>query len=568
MDAKTLLWLIEHNMLTNMQLKSVPRLVTDIQDKLDKQEKLDILSIIVDHPEIWSLGYIYSKHSYSSIMSIACKNDFINIIYKLINLRVLNIGHGSNYIREYLLDACEHGCVNAANLLLDYIDDYLVMAPETSLSIIRGDNYQILTRACLKGHLEIVKLLLNRGLTAEDIRDNCSLFLKSYCKDDSFKKINSSLPTSLSYRGFRYVIERQCTENAFISACLSGNIDVVTLLLNTGADLTNITYIQAFRDVCRLGYSDIAELLIRCGLTPADMRSFNNSSFQDACANGHCGIVKIFLNLNVGLKDITADNNNALSLACKNKHIDIVNMILDYPPVKRHTLNILRINDNVVFRKACAAGSVDIVKILLSQGLTARDICTCNNRALRNAHGGGHIKVVKLIFNYLESLGIEVTQALGASYNVYFQQACGSGNIELVQLSLNYGLTVDDIRSNKNTPLRTAIRACINMRPYKYYRSNVNSTKLQYASIKIVQLLLSKGLTTEDIKDCNSKMLYRARFSDNGKKLLQILLTHVLIEGNACSNKINAQRYLSLHKLMNLKIPLKYGLIRLPGEVS
>ncbi len=120
----------------------------------------------------------------------------------------------------------------------------------------RSDDNFALFLASNNGHLEVVKFLIDNGLTLEDIRNQ-----------DNF---------------------------AFRWASFSGYLEVVKYLINQGLTLEDIRSHdnEAFRWASNNGHLEVVKYLIDKGLTLEDIRSIDNLALRWASRNGHLEVVK------------------------------------------------------------------------------------------------------------------------------------------------------------------------------------------------------------------------------------------------------------------------------------
>lgn len=154
----------------------------------------------------------------------------------------------------------------------------------------------------------------------------------------------------------------------FIRACLYGNLETVTILIENGADVnyrdnpgfTGLIY------ACRNGHIDIAKTLIE---NEADINheDFNgNTAFIIACNNGHSKIIKILIENGANINHENKFGNTGLFLACKNGHIDIVKLLIK----KGTNINHKNNNNETAFEKCYNKynRNIEILNLLISAG--------------------------------------------------------------------------------------------------------------------------------------------------------------------------------------------------------
>ena len=156
-----------------------------------------------------------------------------------------------------LLLSCRRGHLEIARLLLD--------RGSTAINKSDGNYHTPLYHACHSGNLEIATLLLDRGSTAIDVKDgNDNTPLLVACHGGHFEIVRLLLD-----RGSKAIDEKDCEENTpFLSACGSGQLKLATLLLDRGCDVD--VDCDKF-EYCREYYSlEILELLSERGYEVPD----------------------------------------------------------------------------------------------------------------------------------------------------------------------------------------------------------------------------------------------------------------------------------------------------------
>ncbi|OAQ89061.1 ankyrin repeat domain-containing protein 52 [Purpureocillium lilacinum] len=213
--------------------------------------------------------------------------------------------------------------------------------------------------------------------------------------------------------------------SALFVACANGNIDVVDILLEKGADIT---------------------IASNSGWTPMDVASYS----------GHAEVVKLLLEKGA---DITiADNNGRTPVhsASRNGHVKVVKLLLE----KGAAIAIAGNNGRTPVHSASLNGHAEVVKLLLEKGaditIADNDGWTPVNAASANGHfevgadfaiadnygwtpvnsasRNGHVKVVKLL---LEE-GADITIADNDGWTPV-HSASANGHFEVVKLPPGHG---------------------------------------------------------------------------------------------------------------------------------
>jgi hypothetical protein len=105
----------------------------------------------------------------------------------------------------------------------------------------------------------------------------------------------------------------------------------------------------------------------------------------------------------------------------------------------------LRSNNNESIISACENGHLEIVKYLVSIGITLDDIRSNDSEAINIACANGHVEIVK----YLVSLGLTL-EDIRSNDSEAVKLACERGRINIIKYFISIGLTLEDMRSNDN----------------------------------------------------------------------------------------------------------------------
>ena len=151
---------------------------------------------------------------------------------------------------------------------------------------------------------------------------------------------------------------------SLLEACQSGNVEIVELLLDKGADASALDS-EALVDTCS---------------------RIEHPAHVDRRRNRY-KIVKLLLDY--GAKP-RAQDNHALIAACQLDCVEIVELLLDYgaDPNAR---------DGLALRISCQVGFAGIVRLLLANGADPR---ARNSQALRNACSFGYWEIAELLLDY------------------------------------------------------------------------------------------------------------------------------------------------------------------------
>ena len=234
-----------------------------------------------------SVNFNQRNENGDTAMCFACQMGCTNAVQLLLdNGADINKTHKCSWTPTYI--ACFHGHVDAVRLLLDSgaaIDKASVMG-ETPLYT-----------ACCKGYIDVVRLLLEKGAEVD--------------------KVNLMGETPL------------------YTACCYDNINVAQFLLEKGAevDKANNNEETPLFIACKKGHTKIVKLLSgENGANVDKVNSEGTSPLLVACLKNHINVAKILLETgaNINLADIKG--STPLCVAIKKHHEDLVQLLSRYHP--------------------------------------------------------------------------------------------------------------------------------------------------------------------------------------------------------------------------------------------
>lgn len=219
----------------------------------------------------------------------------------------------------------------------------------------------------------------------------------------------------------------------FCYACKLGRDKIINFLIKIKDVDIHYYNDKPLREACLTGKLDIVKFLIQSG---ADVYSNNNSSLYAACLSGNFDLVKYLMML-CGTTPVFDDN--LLNYACRNGNIDLINYL-----IKLKDISSLHNSKGLVY--ACWNGNLSLVKYLISLDT---DISKFGGECLKAAC---HYWNMNLII-YLRTLGITIKDYGEMS----FYDACFHGDMHKINFLLKHGF-----RPNKNDSeiLEGSIKDC------------------------------------------------------------------------------------------------------------
>ncbi|XP_031786075.1 ankyrin repeat and KH domain-containing protein mask isoform X6 [Nasonia vitripennis] len=364
-----------------------------------------------------------------------------------------------------LMEAASAGHVSVAKILLEHGAGINTHSNEFKESA--------LTLACYKGHLDMVRFLLEAGADQEHKTDEMHTALMEASMDghvevarlllDSGAQVNMPTdsfesPLTLAACGGHVdlamlLIERganieEVNDEGYtplMEAAREGHEEMVALLLSQGANInaqTEETQETALTLACCGGFLEVADFLIKAG---ADIELGASTPLMEAAQEGHLDLVRYLLETNANVHAQTQTGDTALTYACENGHTDVADLLLQFgadleheseggrtplmkacraghlctvqfliskrADVNRQTTN----NDHTPLSLACAGGHLAVVELLLSQSADPFHKLKDNSTMLIEAAKGGHTSVVQLLLDYPHSIMMNSTQNTSTS---------------------------------------------------------------------------------------------------------------------------------------------------------
>ncbi|GAB6028256.1 hypothetical protein CHUAL_002439 [Chamberlinius hualienensis] len=349
-----------------------------------------------------------------------------------------------------LMEAASAGHVGVAKILLDHGAGVNTHSNEFKESA--------LTLACYKGHLEMVRFLLEAGADQEHKTDEMHTALMEASMDghvevaklllDSGAQVNMPAdsfesPLTLAACGGHVELALLLLERganieevndegytALMEAAREGHEEMVALLLSQGADInaqTEETQETALTLASCGGFLEVADFLIKAG---ADIELGASTPLMEAAQEGRLELVKYLINCGAVVNAATQTNDSALTYACENGHTDVADVLLQAGAALEHESE----GGRTPLMKSARAGHVCTVQFLLSRGSNINKQTTNNDHTpLSLACAGGHLVVVELLLNN----GADITHKLKDNSTMLIEAAKG-GHTAVVQLLLDY----------------------------------------------------------------------------------------------------------------------------------
>ncbi|XP_022906707.1 ankyrin repeat domain-containing protein 17 isoform X2 [Onthophagus taurus] len=390
-----------------------------------------------------------------------------------------------------LMEAASAGHVGLAKILLEHGAGINTHSNEFKESA--------LTLACYKGHLDMVKFLLEAGADQEHKTDEMHTALMEASMDghvevarlllDSGAQVNMPTdsfesPLTLAACGGHVdlallLIERganieEVNDEGYtplMEAAREGHEEMVSLLLSQGANInaqTDETQETALTLACCGGFTEVADFLLKAG---ADIDLGASTPLMEAAQEGHLELVKYLLENNATVHAQTQTGDTALSYACENGHTDVADLLLQYGADLEHESE----GGRTPLMKACRAGHLCTVQFLISKGADVRRQTSNNDHTpLSLACAGGHLSVVELLLTHRA----DPNHKLKDNSTMLIEAAKG-GHTAVVQLLLDYPHSMNSMMLNQQGAAAAAAATNLSILPGQVRDSPLSSTSSQ-----------------------------------------------------------------------------------------
>jgi len=219
-------------------------------------------------------------------------------------------------------------------------------------------NNDFLILASRRGHIEIVRLLIDKGININQTN-----------KDG---------------------------QNALHWACENGHNETVQLLIQKGVDTKqkDIFRQNALHWASRRGHKELVQLLMGKGLDANEKDKFGKSALHWAWFYDHKEVVQLLIEKGIDIHQQNNDGQNALHWASSKGHKDVVHLLVE----KGIDINL----KDGLFKQnalhfAAEKGYYDIVQLLIEKGVDINQTNYKGENALNLATNNGHKEIEELL---------------------------------------------------------------------------------------------------------------------------------------------------------------------------
>jgi ankyrin repeat protein/nucleoside phosphorylase len=266
-----------------------------------------------------------------------------------------------------LIQAALKNHVEVLTLVLDTKHNNSTMADLDLRSVGANVNAQggyygnALEASSARGHLEVVKLLVDKGadVNAQGGHYGNALYASSARGHLEVVKLLADKGADVNAQGGYY-------GNALQASSAHGHVEVVKLLADKGADVNaqGGDYGNALQASSARGHVEVVKLLVDKGADVNAQGGHYGNALQASSANGHVEVVKLLVDKGADVNAQGGHYGNALYASSARGHVEVVKLLLD----KGADVNAQGGSNGSALQAASAHGNLEVVRLLEDKG--------------------------------------------------------------------------------------------------------------------------------------------------------------------------------------------------------
>ena len=293
-----------------------------------------------------------------------------------------------------------------------------------------------------RGHLEVVKVLLNKGADV-----------------NAFDSSGRTPLYKASQKGHEQVVSFLLKEKASVDvicngwhplhvAAYGGHLEVVKVLLSKGADVNafDSSGQTPLYKAAQNGHEKVVFFLLKKKASVDD--TLNGwRPLHVAADRGHLEIVRAFLDKGAEVNAADKNRQMPLHVAADRGHLEIVRAFLD----KDADVNATDNNGQAPLHVVADRGHLEVVKVLVNKGAEVNAMDKNNQTPLHLASNKGHLEVVKVLVEKGANVNFR-----GKNDRALLHILASRGDIEIVKILVENGVDVNAVDKDGQTPLYNA----------------------------------------------------------------------------------------------------------------
>ena len=267
---------------------------------------------------------IRHEHGAHSVLQLALQSRN-QAMFKALLAAGANMETKKSTQPHILITACKHGDADLVELLLASGVDVNVPGTKPSYHYWEGDRipYEEATplhAACAKGHLSVVRVLLDHGVDIEKTHASCV--------------------------------------TALMAAIGENHLSVIRLLLDAGANVNHAVHVTPLSEAAEDCKREIVEELLSAGAIIGGPKTESNA-LAKACNSRQHMVIELLLETVSGTQYEAEIRDEALSAAMKGGNDEIACLLLEHGTSPSFEM----------LRQACSAGVLGAVKMMVDEGI-------------------------------------------------------------------------------------------------------------------------------------------------------------------------------------------------------
>ena len=383
------------------------------------------------------------------------------------------------------------------------------------------DNATALMRACGKGSIDAINVLLSAGSDPNIVDKYGNTCLHLVAASAAVDCSNQVLQTIINH-GADVNANGMNNATALMAACWKGNIDDINVLLSAGADpyITDVdgnTWLHWAADGdCS---KEVIQAIINHGVDVNAKCKYNRTALMVACSKGNIDAINALLSAGADSNIVTFDGYTCLHYAvlgdCSK---EVIQAIINHGAV----VNAKCKKNITALMRACGKGNRDAINVLLNAGADPNINDSDGDTCLHYAAGGPCSKdVIQEIINHVADVN-----AKSKNNTTALMRACQKGNIDAINVLINAGADPNIVDANINT--------CLHHVAGLYFCKDV------------LQAIISYGVDVDATNNNNETALMKACSKGN------IDAVNILLNAGADPNVVDAYGDTCLHYAVGL----------------
>lgn len=310
-----------------------------------------------------SINYIGKK---DRILYYACRSGKLKTVKYILSLGIIDFYKAKD---EALADACLCGHIEIAKFLID------------NGANVHTNQEEPLRRACLSGNKDLVEYLIKSGsnIHVTKIYRGVDIPLNNACKSGNIELVKLLIKKGIALK------RKNC--RALISAFESRNLKLIKYLISLGYDIKK----DSAECLEAAVYNNDMKLISFLEKNGVSIKERGGLAFESACEYGNIRMFELLLKRGV---DPKFNNGKGLIKAVYNSNFDIAQILIKMNAASEDWKEI-------VMKHACYYGLKDQIEFLVAQGINFEDY---KQSAFTNACQSSNLYFLK----YLISTGIKL----------------------------------------------------------------------------------------------------------------------------------------------------------------